>query len=320
MITYLPPLNRAWKRMRWILFSPFDAGKWLALGFTAWLASLADHGSGGGSAGSRVSRDMDDWDWEEVTTEGVDRVREFLESGLELAIVLFLVLMGLLIALLVIWVSSRGSFMFLDNVVHNRSRIRDPWSRYSRLGDSLFLWRIMFVLATILIVGSLVLTGVFMALPLFGEGVIQGIGIVGLVSVVFLGMVLGFVAAFISLLVDHFIVPLMYKHDLTVLAAWRKFLPLLKQDLPSFFLYGCFYLVLYIGVAVVVFVLALATCCVGLLVISIPYLGTLLLLPLYVTARGLGLEFLAQFGPEYSVPDMFPEKSSPDKTPGEPAS
>jgi len=34
---------------------------------------------------------------------------------------------------------SRGKFMFLDNVVHDRAEVSQPWQDFRRLGNSLFL-------------------------------------------------------------------------------------------------------------------------------------------------------------------------------------
>ncbi len=45
------------------------------------------------------------------------------------------------------------------------------------------------------------------------------------------------------------------------------------------------------------------TCCVGLLVLIIPYVGTVVSLPIWYTLRGFTLEYLAQFGPEF---DLYP--------------
>ena len=39
-ISFVEPLSRAWERMRRMLFSPFELGRWLVLGFSAWLAGL----------------------------------------------------------------------------------------------------------------------------------------------------------------------------------------------------------------------------------------------------------------------------------------
>ena len=49
------------------------------------------------------------------------------------------------------------------------------------------------------------------------------------------------------------------------------------------------------------------TCCIGFLILMIPYIGTVVLLPMYVTFRGLDLEFLAQFGEEYDLVALFPQ-------------
>ncbi len=52
----------------------------------------------------------------------------------------------------------------------------------------------------------------------------------------------------------------------------------------------------------------LLTCCVGLLLLAIPYVGTVLTLPLPVFVRYLDLEWLGQFGPGFAVlgPDGGP--------------
>ena len=47
-IQYIDPLSRGWGRMKRALFKPFDFKKWLLVGFTAFLAQLADFGGGGG--------------------------------------------------------------------------------------------------------------------------------------------------------------------------------------------------------------------------------------------------------------------------------
>ena len=47
-IEYVEPFARAWNRMKDLLFRPFDLGRWLAIGFTAWLATLTEGGGGGG--------------------------------------------------------------------------------------------------------------------------------------------------------------------------------------------------------------------------------------------------------------------------------
>ena len=42
------PVGLAIDRMKRVLFQPFDPGKWLVIGFCAWLAALGRGGGGGG--------------------------------------------------------------------------------------------------------------------------------------------------------------------------------------------------------------------------------------------------------------------------------
>ena len=51
-ISYGEALSKGWGRMKKALFNPFDPGKWFAVGFTAFLASLVDGPGNGGSYNS----------------------------------------------------------------------------------------------------------------------------------------------------------------------------------------------------------------------------------------------------------------------------
>ena len=55
-IGYLAPLQRAWARMKGILFNPSDLGKWLMIGFSG-LARTARRGGGGGGTRLNLGRD-----------------------------------------------------------------------------------------------------------------------------------------------------------------------------------------------------------------------------------------------------------------------
>ena len=57
--SYSQPLDHAWRRMKTLLFHPFDLGRWFVLGFTAWLAQLAGGYSGGATEKFQI---FDDWD------------------------------------------------------------------------------------------------------------------------------------------------------------------------------------------------------------------------------------------------------------------
>jgi hypothetical protein len=61
-----------------------------------------------------------------------------------------------------------------------------------------------------------------------------------------------------------------------------------------------------IGAALVLGVLL--TCCTALVLLLIPYIGTVLVLPVHLFRRLIGPEFLRQFGNEY---DLFADVGEP---------
>ena len=112
----------------------------------------------------------------------------------------------------------------------------------------------------------------------------------------------------------------MYRDDVGVLVAWKRFLALFgRQPLP-FLVYGFYSLVLLTLALAVVFMFGVGTLTIGFFLLATPYIGSVVLLPLEVTARALGPEFLAQFGREYAalgapVAPMAPPAATPTSAP-----
>jgi hypothetical protein len=69
----------------------------------------------------------------------------------------------------------------------------------------------------------------------------------------------------------------------------------------TFILYLLFQIVLAILSFLVMAAAFVVTCCIACCVAAIPYIGTVLLLPIIVFGRSYSLYFLAQFGPRYDV-------------------
>ena len=70
-------------------------------------------------------------------------------------------------------------------------------------------------------------------------------------------------------------------------------------------------MIVKIAVVVAVIIIAVFTCCIGLLLIMIPFVGTIILLPVSYTFRAFSIEYLATFGDDFNIfyPDTktFPE-------------
>ena len=195
------------------------------------------------------------------------------------------------------WVSSRAKFIFLDNVVHNRAQIVEPWTRLRELGNSLFLWRVGFVVACGLI--ALVLLFLFFApaATLSFSDALGGLSFAAMFFGVLTMVGFGVVAAFVALFLEGFVIPIMYKYDLKATEAWGYLLPWLKSRPWPFFFYGLFVIALGLVFAMLFSIVCVLTCC----IIALPYVGTVILLPFWVTYRIFSVEFLAQFGRGFDV-------------------
>ena len=138
-ISYSGPLSDGWSRMKKALFQPFDINKWIRIGFTAWLAGLTD--CNGGSSGNNSGAKGNNWD--DVFNFPEVAKNWLLDNPLWFnLIILGLVLLFIVITMLT-WVSSRGKFMFLYNVAHEKDEISIPWREYSKEGNSLFAWNFL---------------------------------------------------------------------------------------------------------------------------------------------------------------------------------
>ena len=123
-------------------------------------------------------------------------------------------------------------------------------------------------------------------------------------SMIAVGLVvfaLSLVWGYISILLEHFVMPIMYRDRITTTAAWKKFLPLYRRAFWRFILFGLWMLLLGIAIVVVIVVLGFATCCVGWIIMALPYVGTMLLLPVFVFSRLIGPDYLRQFGDEFDA-------------------
>lgn len=293
-ISFLAPASRAWQRMAGILFRPFDLRTWLVLGFTAWLAGLGSHGGGGG-ANASVRGEGSAGDVEQSATEAWNQLATH-PFWFALAILGCFVL--LLVIVVVLWLSSRGKFMFLDNVVHRRARVVDPWKRFRRHGNSLFF----FTLAAFAVVAFLFGGAALTIAGTVGFGVLTDLDsparLVPFVLAATVFAVLALFMAFAVFCLEAFVVPLMHRYDLGAIEAWRRFLALFGQSPGPFLACGLLVLVAGAGVVVAIVYFGLLTCCLGFLLLMVPYVGSVVMLPVSVLYRGFTLEFLAQFDPE----------------------
>jgi hypothetical protein len=313
-VSFLAPLQRAWGRMERMLFRPFRIETWLVMGFAAFLSEMMSGGTGGGGHTFNWHRGHGEWG----RSVG-RRVWAFLHDPAMLVTVVVGAAVAVVIVLVLQWVSCRGRFIFLDNVVRERAAIVEPWGRFARQGNSLFLWTLFFCLACMVAALVVALPFLVSLRALWEDGTFHWAGLLSLLGFVAMAVPVAIAVAYTLLFLHHFVVPIMYRDGLSATAAWGRFLALLRTHPVSFIVYGLVMIVLWLVIGLAVMVVGFSTCCVGFVLLVLPWVSQVLLLPVLVTIRAFGPQFLAQFGPEFDVFAAAPAPPAPPAPPPGPA-
>jgi hypothetical protein len=295
-ISVIDPIGEAVDRVKLILFQPFDIGKWFIIGFCAWLAMLGQGGGGGGGGGGPHGGSG--------PTESVAHLKGVIIEHLPLIITIAIPVLIIVIAIGIVflWLSSRGKFMFLHCVAENKAEVKLPWHKFRQQGNSLFLFRLVVGLisfiSVILLIGIMIIpivlltrSAAYAAPPM--------IAAIVLLALVLISVLIVF--ALIFKFTDDFVVPVMYLRGSMCTDAWSEFWSMLKINKARFTLYILFQIVIAMAIIVIILALALVTCCCACCLMVIPYIGTVLLLPILVFERSYSLCYLAQYGREYNV-------------------
>lgn len=299
-ISVTRPVGEAIERAKSVLFRPFDPGKWLVIGFCAWLAFLGEGGGGGGggfNAGNWSGHDG------HGPREVIERALRFIMENLWWLAPLAagIILISLAIWIVLLWLSSRGQFMFLHCVARNVGEVEVPWVRYSKEANSLFLFRTAVSVCGSVATLPLVFGLVAIILSMVIKQRINAPGVFLCIGLFMLILILGIGFWVLGRLIKDFIVPLQYLRRIRVMHAWREFLGLFRGRLGDVVVYLLFRIVISIVISALVLTVVLVTCCIAGCLLAIPYLGTVLLLPILVFERAYSAHFLAQFGPSFDV-------------------
>jgi hypothetical protein len=270
-----------------ILFQPFDLKKWFVIGFAAFLSG---HLAG---VGFNFPSPFGNFQSHRATQDVIPAHFEQWKPWLVAAVVvLALLFFAFVIALT--WLKARGHFIFTDCIVRNRAAIAEPWREYRKEGNSYFLFLLAIILAILLLAG-LILAGVF-GLGWFKQGAGETGSIASIGLIVFLFVFWVSIVIFVSI-ATYFMVPVMYRRRCRAVEAFRDVSLLIIHNFGSFFLFCLFGIVLILAVLMIGAIVTCATCCLA----ALPYIGTVILLPVFVCLHAFALAFLRQFGPDYDV-------------------
>ena len=309
-ISVIDPITPAIDRVKLMLFKPFDLGKWFVIGFCAWLAYLGTGGGpggggGGGGGGPRYSVPHKQPEAQEQIKEFVESARYYVSDNINwiVPVAVTVVTLIILIGLLVAWLNSRGRFMFLHCVATNRAEVKVPWHKFRQQGNSLFLFRIVLgIISFFVVIAPIIGIAVLVIMMISGTAP----GIVSIPGIVILGLTIFALLIFLFLVKKFtfdFVVPIMFLRMVSCTAGWREFMTILSANKLRFILYLLFQIVIKIVIGVMIgigFCIGICLCCVSCLLL-VPYIGTVILLPVHVFTRSYSLYYLQQYGPQFGV-------------------
>ncbi|HKF93885.1 MAG TPA: hypothetical protein VKB96_04645, partial [Gammaproteobacteria bacterium] len=204
-----------------------------------------------------------------------------------------LVCVVLLLIVLFAWLRARGRFVLVDSIVRNRAAIAEPWKEFRAEGNSFFLFSLLVAFALVVVIG---IAGLVLIVPFirWGDQAQPSVTFwIGLSVFVFITACLAFLWALISQLM----LPIMYRQRCRARPAFVQAVNLVSSHPGPILLYVLFLLLLAVAVFMISCAVTCATCCIA----AIPYVGTVILLPIPITLGAFSLLFLRQFGPDYDV-------------------
>jgi hypothetical protein len=215
-----------------------------------------------------------------------------------LAITAIVVVVAFGIGVLLLWLSSRGKLMFVDCVVNNRAAVKEPWERFRELARHLFWFR--FWLSLIGMAGFLIAVGAGAALAWsdieagqFGGAALTGLLVGGGILILFT-----FPLLVVGVVLEDFVVPAMVLYQEPVKPSWQR----VKQGIfaghaGQIVVFYLMKIALSFAVGLIAMLATCITCCFA----AIPYVGSVILLPLIVFMRSYSIFYIEQFGAEWRL-------------------
>ena len=173
--------------------------------------------------------------------------------GQFIGLIVVAIFAAIVIMLVFLYINSVFRFILFDSVLRRECSIGEGWHKCRRAGGRFFLWQIVFLISTWLLLA--VLVGLPLALA-FAAGWMtnprEHVGrlIVGVILLVGLFVVFALAAAVVQVLARDFLVPIMALEDLDFADGWHRLLAMIRPEKGSFAIYLLLKLVLSIAAAI----------------------------------------------------------------------
>ena len=284
-----------------------------------------------------ISLGMEQEPIEDMTeAKGLER---FFDEPADYIVVGIVGVILMIIMVLFIWLNSRFKFIFIEDIVKNDGSIKLPWANNAYIGNQLFLFNLFFTIAYLSILGLIAFRGYVSWENTLGAFDVHGSVskvIISIIPHILLFIISTLVAAFIYFFVDNLVTPIMFKLKQAFMPSWVLASNLFKKNLGNFVAYYFITIGLGLGAAfatmliamvylIAVVILGALLVVLGAGILSIIPLGlkvgvsfalgifavliimcaqfimNMLLLPIPVFFRTLGLKFIAVLDKSYDV-------------------
>ncbi|MBL7070502.1 MAG: hypothetical protein ISS27_03420, partial [Candidatus Omnitrophica bacterium] len=253
MVKFTEIINASIEWTAAMLFRPFKLKKWLILTFVALLAGyMAGSGNfgGGGSSSKRSDSSVktskispsvipvqSEFRTNQTLTGQPSGSSSFFDgwAGIGLSVfMIFIILLVLGFLLVLMWLSSRFNFIFIQNITRNDASIRKPFRENKIIGNSYFKFSLIYSFLSVATLGGIILGSIIYAgsRNFFEQGTVAGIKRIVLtffpIGTLFLLLLV--ICIVVGFAVHQFVLIFMYKQRIGIKAAWPKFVAIFLKN------------------------------------------------------------------------------------------
>ena len=227
-ISAVQALSQAWDDTLEFLFKPLDVERWFWLSFICLFL-------GGGASSAAFN-----WNLGSLSgNAGFERILGPLRDYvlLHLWLIILTVVLGLSLALGLLYLRAVFRFVLVDALVRRVVRLGAAWHETRPQSRSYYRW----LLATLLLVGAALTLGTIAVIPhlrsLASAGTRSLLFWFTLTGLLLVDIFVGVLLALVVTLTDDLVVPIMYAEGLALLPAWKKLWQSLRAEVGGFAVY-----------------------------------------------------------------------------------
>jgi len=284
-ISAVDTISLAFQHTKRQLLQPFRFGQWTRLAVVGLLAG--ELGSGGGvNVGSNFNLPHQPSSSRHLLGSGLSGLGIDVDPALLVGLIVVLVVAGLVLGIVLMYVSSVMRFILFDSVLAKECHIRARWGRRQGPGMRYFLWNLLY--AAVTLAGMVVLVGIPLGFA-YAVGWLREprqhvvVLVLGGILLFFVLMIFLLALTLIYVLTKDFVVPQMALENIGAMEGWRRLWAMMRAEKAGYAGYVGMKIVLAIGASIVV---GIATLILGLF-IAIPTVGLAIVAVLTGKTAGL---------------------------------